>query len=626
MANTIEELVTQIKDRLDIVDVVSQEVILKKSGSHYWGCCPFHKEKTPSFSVNPNLGFFKCFGCGAGGDALTFIMKTQNKEFIEVVRELAEKFGLEMPKNFKKTESKSLKEAMINACSKAAEFYNLRLLKDKTPETTNVLDYLSGRGITKDIIEKYNLGLAPKTYETFYKKFKDEFSDEVLEKAGLIIKTREGDYIDRFRNRVIIPIQNEFGEFVAFGARAIEKDQQPKYLNSSDSLIYNKSKLLFGLYTAKEAIKREDSVILMEGYFDVISAQAHGIENAVASCGTSLTADHVKLLSRYTPSRRIYLSFDTDSAGQKATNRNADLIKEAFAGLGNIKQFDESYISTTNDKYSCEIRVIAPPEGKDPDEFIRSVGAESYREYMAHAPLLLDFQLNNIMKEKPKTPIEKTKTVKEIIPILKEIKNEIVQSEYIRMIANTLNIDENALMREVKKAQSFEGEKNSAIEKIVKKNIPISEKAQKNLLSVFLVTDNHFSFEEIKQMIGDTPFTDETLINVKSTIDKLTCTVNNVKELIEQLYTAFVENPEVQSIITDLITTSETFQNLDDKDFITAIRENINKINECQKQQEQEKIRNLYKSANDNDTEALKIQMQLRDKINNILKLEKMNE
>ncbi len=626
MADTIEELVTQIKDRLDIVEVVSQEVILKKSGGHYWGCCPFHKEKTPSFSVNPNLGFFKCFGCGVGGDAITFIMKTQNKDFIEVVRELAERFGLEMPKNFKNSESKGLKEEMIKACTKAAEFYNLRLLKDKEPDTSKVLDYLTGRGITKDIIEKYTLGLAPKSYETFYRKFKDEFSDEVLEKAGLIIKTREGDYIDRFRNRVIIPIQNEFGEYVAFGARSVEKDQQPKYLNSSDSLIYNKSKLLYGLYTAKDAIKREDSVILMEGYFDVISAQAHGVENAVASCGTSLTADHIKLLSRYTPSRKIYLSFDTDSAGQKATNRNAELIKEAFEGLGNIKQFDESYISTTNGKYACEIRVIAPPEGKDPDEFIRSVGAESYKEYMAHAPLLLDFQLNNIMKEKPKTPIEKTKTVKEIIPLLKEIRNEIVQSEYIRMIANTLNIDENALMREVKKAQSFEAAKNTNIEKIVKKNIPISEKAQKNLLSVFLVTDNHFSFDEIKQMIGSTEFTNETLINVKTTIDKLTCTVNNVKELVEQLYTAFAEKPEVQSIITDLITTSETFQNLDDKDFATAIRENINKINECQKQKEQEQIRNLYKSANDNDTEALKIQMQLRDKINNRLKLEKMNE
>lgn len=627
MANTIEELVSQIKDRLDIVDVVQERVILKKNGGHYWGLCPFHKEKTPSFSVNPNLGIYKCFGCGEGGDALTFLMKTQNKDFIEVVRELADRFGLEMPKNFHKSESKELKEEMIKACTKAAEFYNLRLLKDKEPETTAVLDYLSGRGITKDIIEKYHIGLAPKAYAMFYKKFRNEFSENVMEKAGLIVKTREGDeYIDRFRHRVIIPIQNEFGEYVAFGARAIEKDQAPKYLNSSDSLIYNKSKLLYGLYTAKDAIKNEDSVILMEGYFDVISAQAHGIENAVASCGTSLTADHIKLLSRYTPSRRIYLSFDTDLAGQKATKRNAELIKEAFAGLGNIKQFDESYISTTDDKYSCEIRVIAPPEGKDPDEFIRSVGADSYKEYMKHAPLLIDFQLNAILKEKPVTPIEKTKTVKEIIPLLLEIKNTIIQSEYVKMIADTLQIDENALFSELKATQQSQELKKPDVERIVKKNVSISEKAQKNLLSVFLVIDNHFSFEEIRQMIDGTAFTNETLINVKSTIDKLTCTVNNVKELIEKLYTAYADQPDTQKIITDLISIAETFQNLDDDDFVTVISENINKINECQTKKEQEKIRNLYKSANDNDTEALKIQMQLRDKINNRLKLEKMNE
>ena len=626
MANSFEELVTQIKDRLDILDVVSQQVILKKNGSHYWGLCPFHKEKTPSFSVNPALGIYKCFGCGAGGDAITFIMKTQNKEFIEVVREYAEKLGLELPKTFHKSESKELKDEMIRACAKAAEFYNLRLLMDKEPETLHVLDYLKNRGITKEIIEKYTLGIAPKAYAMFYKKFRHDFSEEVMEKAGLIIKTREGEYIDRFRNRAIIPIRNEFGEYVAFGARAVEKDQMPKYLNSSDSLIYNKSKILYGLYTAKDAIKNEDSVVLMEGYFDVISAQAHGIENAVASCGTALTTDHIKLLSRYTPSRKIYLSFDTDSAGQKATNRNAALIKEAFSGLGNIKQFDESYISTSNDKYSCEIRVIAPPEGKDPDEFIRSVGAESYKEYMQHAPLLIDFQLNNILKEKPKTPIEKTKVVKEIIPLLMEIQNKIIQAEYVKMVSDALSVDEKALLSELKTASRTEIIKNSDVSKIVKKNIPISQKAQKNLLSVFLVTDNHFTLDEISRIIGDTPFTDETLINVKSTIDKLTCTVNNVKELIDKLYTTYVNEPEVQKLITDLISISESFQNLDETDFLTAIRENINKINDCQNEKEKEKIRNLYKSANDNETEALKIQMQLRDKINNRLKLEKMNE
>lgn len=623
MAKTFEELVSQIKDRLDIVDVVSQQVIMKKNGAHYWGLCPFHKEKTPSFSVNPSMGIYKCFGCGEGGDAISFIMKTQNKDFMQVISELAERFGLEMPAKLQKSENKGLKDEMIRACKNASEFYNLRLLKDKNPETTKVLEYLSGRGITKEIIEKYNLGFASKSYDEFYKRFKGEFTDEVLEKAGLVLLTKEGRHIDRFRNRVIIPIQNEFGDFVAFGARAIDKDQMPKYLNSSDSLIYNKSKLLYGLYTAKNAIKKEDSVVLMEGYFDVISAQAHGIENAVASCGTALTAEHIKLLSRYTPSRKIYLSFDTDAAGQKATQRNAELIKESFQGLGDIKQFDESYISTVNDKYSCEIRVVAPPEGKDPDEFIRSVGAESYKEYMKHAPLLLDFQINAIMKEKPSTPIEKTKVVKEIIPLLQEIQNEIVQSEYVRMISDTLNIDFNALAREVKKLKMSITSSDEGFDRIVKKNIPILEKAQKNLLSVFLVTDNRLSFDKIKQMVDGAQFTNETLINVKSTIDKLTCTVNNVKELIEKLYTAFADNQEMQRVITDLISISETFQNLDDRDFITLIQENINKINQCLREKEQEKIRSLYKSANDNETEALKIQMQLRDRIK---KSEKIND
>ena len=628
MANSIDELITQIKDRLDIVDVVSQQVILKKNGGHYWGLCPFHKEKTPSFSVNPAMGIYKCFGCGAGGDAITFIMKTQNKEFMDVIKELADKFGLEMPKSLHRSNSvpRESREEMVRACAKAAEFYNLRLLMDKEPETLKVMDYLTNRGITKEIIEKYKLGIAPKAYAMFYKKFRHDFSEDVMEKAGLIIKTKEGEYIDRFRNRVIIPIQDEMGDVVAFGARAVEEGQMPKYLNSSDSLIYNKSKLLYGLYTAKDTIKAEDSVVLMEGYFDVISAQAHGIKNAVASCGTSLTQDHVKLLSRYTPSRRIYLSFDTDLAGQKATKRNAELIKEAFSGLGNIKQFDESYISSGNDKYACEIRVICPPEGKDPDEFIRSVGAESYREYMQHAPLLLDFQLNNLLKENPKTPIEKNNLVKEIIPILSEIQNKIIQAEYVKMVADAIQVDEKALLSELQAVGRTNTIQNRDVARIVKKNTSIIEKAQKNLLSVFFVTDSHFTVDEINRIIGDTPFTVETLINVKSTIDKLACTVNNVKELIDRLYTTYVNDPETQKLITDLISTSEAFQNLDENDFVKVIQENIGKIDDCRNEKEKEKIRNLYKSANDNDMEALKIQMQLRDKINNRLKLEKMNE
>lgn len=633
VAKTLEEVIAEIKNRLDIVDVVREQVILKKNGGRYWGLCPFHKEKTPSFSVNPQLGIYKCFGCGAGGDALSFIMKTKNIEFMDLIKELAQKFDIELPTNFKHDGgSKDLRQEMMSACEKAAIFYHDLLVNHHSEEIKMATDYLTDRAISREIIDKFTLGIAPKSYTTLYDILKKDFSDEVLEKAGLVLPSKDGrGCIDRFRGRVIIPIQNENGEYVAFGARALFKEQNPKYLNSADSLIYNKSKLLYGLYTAKESIKAEDSIILMEGYFDVISAQAHGVGNAVAACGTALTPDHVKLIARYTKSRRIYLSFDTDSAGQKATSRGATIIKEAFEGLGDIKQFDESYISSTDDKYSCEIRVISPPEGKDPDEFIRTVGAESFKKIIQNAPLLIDFQVNNFLKHKKeyKTPQEKSRYIREFLPVLLEIHNEIIRTEYVKMVADALNIDETSLEAEIKKLASYntsEPISQPEIKKIVTKSVSVYEKAQKNLLSVFLVSDSPFTFTQIAEMIDDSYFSSETLINVKSTIDKLICTVNNVRELIEQLYTAYIENPEIQQVLTDLITTAETFTNLSPEDFQSLIFENIRRIQRCRWEEEKEKMRNLYKNADEDETEALKIQMQLRDKINNRIKSEKIND
>lgn len=633
VAKTLEEVIAEIKNRLDIVDVVREQVILKKNGGRYWGLCPFHKEKTPSFSVNPQLGIYKCFGCGAGGDALSFIMKTKNIEFMDLIKELAQRFDIELPTNIKHDGgSKDLRQEMMSACEKAAIFYHDLLVNHHSEEIKMATDYLTDRAISREIIDKFTLGIAPKSYTTLYDILKKDFSDEVLEKAGLVLPSKDGrGCIDRFRGRVIIPIQNENGEYVAFGARALFKEQNPKYLNSADSLIYNKSKLLYGLYTAKESIKAEDSIILMEGYFDVISAQAHGVGNAVAACGTALTPDHVKLIARYTKSRRIYLSFDTDSAGQKATSRGATIIKEAFEGLGDIKQFDESYISSTDDKYSCEIRVISPPEGKDPDEFIRTVGAESFKKIIQNAPLLIDFQVNNFLKHKKeyKTPQEKSRYIREFLPVLLEIHNEIIRTEYVKMVADALNIDEASLEAEIKKLASYNASEpipQPEIRKIVTKNVSVYEKAQKNLLSVFLVSDSPFTFTQIAEMIDDSYFSNETLINVKSTIDKLICTVNNVRELIEQLYTAYIENPEIQQVLTDLITTAETFTNLSPEDFQSLIFENIRRIQRCRWEEEKEKMRSLYKNADEDDTEALKIQMQLRDKINNRIKSEKIND
>lgn len=615
---TFEDVVSQIKDKLDILDVISKDVILKKTGGNYWGLCPFHKEKSPSFSVNPAKGIFKCFGCGEGGDSLSYLQKTRGLSFIELIKELAADFGLELPHTHSNVKNKDVREQMIKACSSAAEFFQHNLFA--SADGASSLQYLNNRGIDEKIIKRYSLGYSPKEPAQVYKSLKGQFSDEILEKAGLVLKTQSGDYIDRFRNRIIIPIHDENGDIVAFGARAVEEGQNPKYLNSSDSLIYNKSKLLYGLYFAKDAVKQSDSVIIMEGYFDVISAQAHGIENCVASCGTSLTPDHIKLISRYSKSRRIYLSFDTDSAGVKATSRGAEIIKEAFTGLGDVKQFDESYTSTNNDKYACEIRVVTPPEGKDPDEFIRNSGAEEYFKHMEHAPLLIDFQIDQVLKNKAaaKSPNEKMALVKDIIPLLSEIQNKIIRSEYVKMVASTLKIDENALLSEINMRDNNYSTAARNFNPIVTKTSNIFEKAQKNLLSLYLVYESHFSFKELNGIIAKVEFSDERLIIVKDTIDKLICSVNNVKELSEKLYTSFAQEEDIKALITDLICISETFNNLSRKDFKAIIDENVSKIGEFRVESEKKELQNLYNNVNDNDNEALKLQMKLRDKINSL--------
>ena len=629
---TYQDVVLQIKDRLDIVDVISKYVILKKQGGNYWGCCPFHNEKTPSFSVSPVKQIYKCFGCGEGGDVISFLMKINNMSFHEVVKEQAEILGIELPSSFDKgKDNKDIKE-QIHACMKdTAEFYKKNLLADKN---STAYKYLSGRSITDENIETYMLGYAPNSYDELQQYLKGKYPQEVQEKAGLIIKRENSNgYVDRFRNRITIPIFDEKGNIVAFGARAIEAGQNPKYLNSPDTIVYNKSHILYGLYQAKEAIKERDSIVIMEGYFDVISAQINGVKNAVGACGTALTDSHVKMISRYTPSRRIYLAFDTDKAGQNATKRGADVIKEAFVGLGNIKQFDESFssLSSENSRYACELRVVVPPEGKDPDEFIRENGAQAYMQVLEKAPLLVNFQIESVLKsyQKGMSPTEKSTLVKEVMPYLAEINNNIVRGEYVKIVANRLDVNETGLLNELKKylnngfenTYSAKTTVQNQLAPIVKKSLNISEKAQKNLLSMYLVNENPYSFQGLNAILKDVEFTNETLIIVKNTIDKLVQRINNVKELTETLYTEFAEDYEVKDIITDLIYLSDSFKDLSEKDFKTAINENIETINAFKEKEVKNHLRSQYKEVNDDDIKAIEKQIQLKELLKNKNKL-----
>lgn len=616
---TYTEVIDEIRSRLDILDVVQSRVVLKKKGANYWGCCPFHNEKTPSFSVNVQKGIYKCFGCGEGGDAISFLMKINNQSFNDVIKDLAEQFNIELPSS--KGDSKQYsedKQQVKNLLEKTCDYYHNNLFT--LPEAKSAIDYLNKRGITKEIIDEYKIGYSQKGYTDLQNHFKSEFTPIILEKAGLTVKTEKGDLVDRFRHRIMIPIRDDSGSVIAFGARAIDTNQNPKYLNSPDTIFYNKSRILYGIDKAKNKMIEDDFVVIMEGYFDVISAQVAGLKNTVASCGTALTVDHVRLIAKYSKSRKIYLAFDTDSAGLKATQRSTEVIKEAFAGLGNLKIFDQSYSNLSDDKYTCEIRVVAPFDSKDPDEYIRENGIEQYKKHMKKAPLLLDFQLEQYLKEYTPdfSPTDKLNLVKKIMPLIEEIPNNIVQNEYIKLVAEKINVDEKALIREVNKTKNYKTQAVSEVPRIVTKSSNIYEKAQKNLLSLFLIGESNSDMNFLSQTLKNVKFIDKNLIIILETIDKLSCQINNdVEKLIQSLYTQFAEDNQLKDIITDLIYIADSFKNLSDKDFRLVVQENIARINRYHLESERKELALKYKDLNNNDVQSLQYKMQLREKFKN---------
>ena len=359
----------------------------------------------------------------------------------------------------------------------------------------------------------------------------------------------------------------------------------------------------------------------MEGYFDVISTQAHGIKNCVASCGTAFTQEHVKLLSRYTKSRRIYLSFDTDAAGVNATTKGGETIRKVFSSLGNIKQFDESHVSAGDTNYTCEIRVVSPPEGKDPDEYIRAYGADAMKQHINNAPLLIDFELNNLLKKSKtsKTPQEKSKCVEEIIPVLCEIHNKVVQGEYIKMVATALDITEDSLISEVKKQSQYTEDNSftpvgSPVSNVTKTS-QIMLKAQKNLLSVYLLSGNQITLPQLSEMIPAQMFTDETLADIHAKIKEHISTTNSVRSLKEALFTEFIESPDKTSLLTELVYISDSFKGLSAEDLTQAIEDIETKIKRLASEPERTELRKTYSAVNDDDIEALKLQIALRDKI-----------
>ncbi len=618
--NSYARVVEEIKNRLDIVDVISKYVVLKKSGHNFMGLCPFHNEKTPSFTVTPSRQIFKCFGCNEGGDVIAFLMKINNQSFIEVIKEQAAALGIELPEysgensTNKKEEQERLKDALYDAM----EFYYNNLQNNE-----GALKYLEKRGVGELAIGKFFLGLAPNSNFELKKYLRTKgYTNDEMYKAGLLYE-KNGEYLDRFKNRIIIPIFDVNSKPVAFGARAIMEGQNPKYLNSPESVCYNKSSTLFGLNYAKEAIRAEDSVIIMEGYFDVISAQISGVKNVVASCGTALTPQHIKLLSRYTSSRKIYLAFDADGAGRKATKSGALVIKEIFKGLGDIKQTDVSYAKTL-DRNVCEIRVVEQIGGKDPDEYIREFGADSYKEQIKHAPLLLDYELEQVTKKYSPSlsPQEKSVLVQQIADILKEIQNPVILSDYVRTIAFKIDVDELILKKEVLNVQ------NEILQTSSSNVIPLVRRSktrqnvqeqiyamETKLIELAMCANTTEKINSFLEFTADYEPKNPLCAAIIGEIREIFTNDTDYENLAKKLLLKFYNDIEIQKQISDFVFASGEYENISIKDFACSLVEIFNRIKTLKRRLEIQKLKNQYKNPDVSEEEKIEVSRQIIEQV-----------
>ncbi|MCS6814389.1 MAG: DNA primase [Cyanobacteria bacterium] len=421
------DTIAEVKQRVDIYDVVSEHVVLRKQGKDFVGLCPFHDDKSPSFSVSPSKQFYYCFSCGAGGNAIKFLMELGQQSFTDVVLALANRYQvpvktLEVADREELQRQLSVQEQLYEILALAADFY-AHALRQSTGQ--KALAYLlDKRSLTEETIQQFQLGYAPPGWSTLWGYLVEHKHKpaELVERAGLVVPRKTGDgYYDRFRDRLMIPIHDLQGRVIGFGGRALG-DEQPKYLNSPETELFDKSKTLFGLDKARAMIAKRDQAIVVEGYFDVIALHAAGITNAVASLGTALNAGQVKQLLRYTESKQIVLNFDADKAGTTATERAISEV-EHLVYQGQV-----------------QLRVLNLPNGKDPDEFLRQHTPEDYQQLLQEAPLWLDWQIQQVLLGRDLRQADQfQQAVGAIVKLLGNLTNASQRTYYIHRCAELLS-------------------------------------------------------------------------------------------------------------------------------------------------------------------------------------------
>jgi DNA primase len=426
-----DSVLDEVKNAANIVSIISEYVALKKRGRNHVARCPFHNEKTPSFNVSEEKQIFKCFGCGLGGDVFTFIMQIEHFSYPEAVRFLAERYGIALPTISTPitVPASSGADTLRKVMAEAVAMYHHYLLSGQ--EGKPAMKYLQGRGITDKTIARFQLGYSPAGGDVLIQSMKNKgLPIQALEECGLAKTSDDGTHFyDNFRGRIMFPITDIQGRTVAFGARAMD-DRPPKYLNSPETKLYNKSRNLFGLSFSKEAIKVEGKAVLVEGYMDFIIPFQHGVENLVASLGTSLTPQQVELLGRYT--RDVVVSYDPDSAGVAATQRSLDLFLEG----------------------DFQVKVLRLPSGQDPDVFVRTAGAAEYQSRARDSISYLEFVLETAIKNQGALddPKKKVQAMNAVLPYLAKLPDAVERSEYVTRFARKLGIENQQLLAETRRA------------------------------------------------------------------------------------------------------------------------------------------------------------------------------
>ncbi len=532
------EKIDEVRNATDIIDLVSAFVNLKKRGKNYVGLCPFHSEKTPSFTVSAERQVYHCFGCGVGGNVFTFVMEHEKVSFPEAVRYLAERAGISLPAYSPEAEAiASEHETLYNVMRIAGLFFyhNLQSAEGKT-----ALEYFHSRGFRDETIKNFGLGYSLNSWDGLIKHAEEQnIKMDYLEKAGLVRRREDGSgYFDYFRGRAMFPIFSTSGRVIAFGARKLyETDQLGKYINSPETPIYNKSRILYGIFQAKDALRGFDNAILVEGYADLISVFQGGVENVVASSGTALTEGQIQLIGRYT--KNITLVYDADSAGFKATMRGVDLIIEG--GL--------------------DVKVAELPQGEDPDSFVKKFGGEEFKKLMANSISFIDFKARTFQREGMfNSPEGRTQAIRSIVQSIAKMKDELKRNFYIKEVSQKYDIYETVLYRELDQwlPRKERSAYSRASQRVPVFDVPIAEvtppkpseisAAERDLIKIMLEKGGEM-VDFIFEHLGIEEFSDERARKIASII------LNRHHEHVDMntIMNEIIEDQELRSIITDVI-------------------------------------------------------------------------